>query len=176
MAEEGRSELIGLAVGIVSVVVVCMIGVFIASQVHQLTPTQHEVTKTVINETFNSGEYDTWVQLAHTNIVNASETVTDLSGSTTYTRGTDYEMNYTAGQIKVLSTGSMSNWTDYLISYKYTTTETSVFSTAMSSATSIMNVAVPLMVVVIIAVIAGVIMREIMGGFGGFGGEKGGER
>ena len=93
--------------------------------------------------------------------------MTDLSGATTYTRGVDYEMNYTAGQIKVLSTGSMSNYTDYLISYKYTTRETSPFSTAMSSATNIMNVTIPLLVVVAIAIIAGVIMREILGGFGG---------
>ena len=171
-----KGGLVELAAGIISVVVVCIVGVFIASQVYQAAPVmQYNVTKSVVNETFNSGEYDTWVQLSHTNIVSNSETVTDLSGATTYTRGTDYEMNYTAGQIKVLSTGGMSNNTDYLISYKYTTTETSVFSTAMSSATSMTSVAIPLLMVVVIAVIAGVIMREIMGGFG-FGGEKGGGR
>ena len=163
-----ENKLLEVTTAIVSVVVVCIIGIYISSQIYQVTPPmQYNVTKTVINETFNSSEYDTWVQLAHTNIVNASETVTDLSGSTTYTRGVDYEMNYTAGQIKVLSTGSMSNWTDYLISYKYTTTETSVFSTAMSSATNRMNVTIPLLVIVAIAIIAGVIMKEILIGFGG---------
>ncbi|MHC1579466.1 MAG: hypothetical protein ACXQTZ_02270, partial [Candidatus Alkanophagales archaeon] len=108
-----------------------------------------------------------WVQLNHTNIVENSETVTDLTGATTYTRGTDYEMNYTAGQIKVLSTGSMSNNTDYLISYDYTTTEPSVFSAANSAAVSIMNTCVPLLVVLAVAIVAVVIIREVVGGFGG---------
>jgi len=163
-----RNEMLEITTAIVSVVVICIVGVYISSQVYQATPPmQYNVTKSVINETFNSSEYDTWVQLAHTNIVNASETVTDLSGATTYTRGSDYEMNYTDGKIKVLSGGNMQNYTDYLISYQYTTRETSPFSTAMSSATNIMNVTIPLLVVVAIAIIAGVIMREILGGFGG---------
>ena len=98
--------------------------------------------------------------------MNASETVTDLNG-TTYTRNTDYEMNYTDGKIKVLSGGNMQNYTDYLISYKYTTRETSPFNTAMTSATNIMNVTIPLLVIVAIAIIAGVIMKEILIGFGG---------
>jgi len=163
-----RNEMLEITTAIVSVVVICIVGVYISSQVYQATPPmQYNVTKSVINETFNSSEYDTWVQLAHTNIVNASETVTDLSGATTYTRGSDYEMNYTDGKIKVLSGGNMQNYTDYLISYKYVTTETSPFSTAMSSATNIMNVTIPLLVVVAIAIIAGVVMREILIGFGG---------
>ena len=163
-----RNEMLEIATAIVSVVVICIVGIYISSQVYQTAPPmQYNVTKSVINETFNSSEYDTWVQLAHTNIVNASETVTDLSGATTYTRGSDYEMNYTDGKIKVLSGGNMQNYTDYLISYQYTTRETSPFNTAMSSATNIMNVTIPLLVVVAIAIIAGVIMREILGGFGG---------
>ena len=163
-----RNEMLEIATAIVSVVVICIVGIYISSQVYQAAPPmQYNVTKSVINETFNSSEYDTWVQLPHTNIVNASETVTDTSGATTYTRGSDYEMNYTDGKIKVLSGGNMQNYTDYLISYKYTTRETSPFNTAMSSAANIMNVTIPLLVVVAIAIIAGVIMREILGGFGG---------
>ncbi|WP_456486531.1 archaellin/type IV pilin N-terminal domain-containing protein [Candidatus Alkanophaga liquidiphilum] len=76
------------------------------------------IIPSVTNETFTS-LYDQWVQLAHTNIVEGSETVTDTSGATTYTSGTDYEMNYIAGQIKVLSGGNMSNNTDYYIDYEY---------------------------------------------------------
>jgi len=165
MAE--RAELTELAVGITATVIVVIIGIFIAAQIHGLTPTEQQVVKSVVNETFNSGEYDTWVQLNHTNIVEASETVTDLTGATTYTRDTDYEMNYTDGKIKVLSTGSMSNNTDYLISYDYTTTEPSVFSAANTAAVGIMNTCVPLLVVLAVAIIAGVIIREIIGGFGG---------
>ena len=168
-----ENKLLEVTTAIVSVVVVCIIGIYISSQIYQVAPPmQYNVTKSVINETFNSSEYDTWVQLAHTNIVNASETVTDLSGATTYTRGTDYQMNYTDGKIKVISGGSMQNYTDYLISYQYTTRETSPFNTAMSSATNTMNVTIPLLVVVAIAIIAGVIMREILGGFGGGEGKK----
>ena len=162
-----RFELTELAVGITVTVVVVIIGVFIAAQIHGLTPTEQQVVYSVVNETFNSGEYDTWVQLNHTNIVENSETVTDLTGATTYTRGTDYEMNYTAGQIKVLSTGSMSNNTNYLISYDYTTTEPSVFSAANSAAVGIMNTCVPLLVVLAVAIVAVVIIREVVGGFGG---------
>ncbi|MHA1663886.1 MAG: hypothetical protein ACTSVR_11600 [Candidatus Thorarchaeota archaeon] len=166
MAE--KNEMMEIVTAIVSVVVVCIVGIYISSQIYQAAPPmQYNVTKSVINETFNSSEYDTWVQLAHTNIVNASETVTDLNGTTTYTRGTDYEMNYTDGKIKVLSGGNMQNYTDYLISYKYTTRETSPFNTAMTSATNIMNVTIPLLVIVAIAIIAGVIMKEILIGFGG---------
>ena len=166
MAEQ--NEMVGIATAIVSVVVVCIVGIYISSQIYQVTPPmQYNVTKSVVNETFNSSEYDTWVQLAHTNIVNASETVTDTSGATTYTRGTDYQMNYTDGKIMVLSTGNMQNYTDYLISYKYTTRETSPFNTAMSSATNIMNVTIPMLAIVAVAVIAGVIIREVLFGFGG---------
>jgi len=166
MAE--KNEMMEIVTAIVSVVVVCIVGIYISSQIYQAAPPmQYNVTKSVINETFNSSEYDTWVQLAHKNIVNASETVTDLNGTTIYTRGTDYEMNYTDGKIKVLSGGNMQNYTDYLISYKYTTRETSPFNTAMTSATNIMNVTIPLLVIVAIAIIAGVIMKEILIGFGG---------
>ncbi len=86
-----------------------------------VTSTISELSKypSVTDEVFNSSEYGTWVQLAHTNIVPDSEVVTDLTGTITYTRGVDYEMNYTDGKIMILSTGSMSNWTDYLIDYEY---------------------------------------------------------
>jgi len=73
----------------------------------------------VVNETFNSSTQDVYVQLGNTSIVSGSETVTTTNGSTTYTRDTDYKMNYTDGKIMSLSTGAMDNYTDYYISYNY---------------------------------------------------------
>jgi len=83
-------------------------------------------TSDIVNETFNSSEYDTWVSLANSGIVPYTEKVTNTTDETPYQRGTDYEMDYIAGKIKVLSTGNMSNNTDYHIDYeKY---ETTIFS------------------------------------------------
>jgi len=59
----------------------------------------------VVNETFNSSAQDVWIQLGNTSIVSGSETVTTTDGATTYTRDTDYKMNYTDGKIMSLSTG-----------------------------------------------------------------------
>ncbi|RLJ06581.1 MAG: hypothetical protein DRP18_00340 [Candidatus Aenigmatarchaeota archaeon] len=87
-------------------------------------------TSDIINETFNSSEYDTWVSLANSGIVPYSEKVTNTTDETPYQRGTDYEMDYVAGKIKVLSTGNMSNNTDYHIDYeKYETTTYSINAT-----------------------------------------------
>ena len=87
-------------------------------------------TSDIVNETFNSSEYDTWVSLANSGIVPYSEKVTNTTDENPYYRGTDYEMDYVAGKIKVLSTGNMSNNTDYHIDYeKYETTSYSINAT-----------------------------------------------
>jgi len=87
-------------------------------------------TSDIVNETFNSSEYDTWVSLANSGIVPYTEKVTNTTDETPYERGTDYEMDYVAGKIKVLSTGNMSNNTDYHIDYeKYETTTYSINAT-----------------------------------------------
>jgi len=80
-------------------------------------------TENVINETFNSSEYDTWVLLSHNGIAANTERVTNLSDETPYIRGTDYEIDYINGKIKVLEGGNMSNHTEYHIDYeRYLTT------------------------------------------------------
>jgi len=87
-------------------------------------------TSTIENETFNSSEYDTWVQLANTGIVPYTEKVTNTTDETPYVRGVDYEMDYVNGKIKVLSTGSMQNNTLYHIDYeKYEATTFSLNAT-----------------------------------------------
>ena len=96
-------------VEVVSVVVTCLMFYLVITH----------ISSHIASEIFNSSEYDTWIQLAHMNIVEGSETVMNLNDTITYTKGIDYEMDYMNGRIKVLSTGSMSNWTEYSISYIY---------------------------------------------------------
>lgn len=76
---------------------------------------------TITNETTTSS-FDVAVSLAHAAIVQYSETVTTVAGTTTYTRDTDYTMDYTNGTITVLSTGTMLDATAYYIDYVYYTT------------------------------------------------------
>lgn len=64
-----------------------------------------------------TADVGSWVALDHAHIVSDSEKVYD--GSTTYTRGTDYEMDYTAGEIKALSGGSISDGQSLSVDYDY---------------------------------------------------------
>lgn len=73
----------------------------------------------VINETFNSSVYDTWISLVHSGIQVDSQKVTNTTDEIAFYNNTDYVMNYTDGEIKVLSTGNMTNQTDYHIDYNY---------------------------------------------------------
>jgi len=89
--------------------------------VNQITPEEFQRTvdgTKITDESFES-DSDVAVELAHTAIQQYSETVTDTTGATTYTRDTDYTMAYAAGTITVLSTGSMVDATDYYIDYVY---------------------------------------------------------
>jgi len=77
------------------------------------------VYNSVTNEEFNSSEYGTAVSLDHKLIKPGSQNVTDLSDTTVYYNNTDYTMDYINGTITVLSTGNMSNNTNYHIDYGY---------------------------------------------------------
>ena len=72
---------------------------------------------TVTDEQFNSDGLGNWVQLDSIWIIPFCETVTNIDGTVTYTRDTDYEMDYLLGKIKCLSSGSMVASTNYLIDY-----------------------------------------------------------
>lgn len=72
---------------------------------------------TVTDEDFTSS-HDTAVSLDNKPIEYDSEKVEETDASASYTRDTDYEMDYSNGTITVLSTGSMSDSTGYHISYK----------------------------------------------------------
>lgn len=87
----------------------------------QITPEemQRKIGQTqVTNEAFTSN-HGVAVALDYKGIQQYSETVTTTAGTTTYTRDTDYTIDYVAGTITVLATGSMSNATGYYIDYLY---------------------------------------------------------
>jgi len=73
----------------------------------------------IIDEVFTSN-FDAWVNLANEDLIDDTVVVEETDTETTFTEGTDYEINYSAGQIKVLSTGGMLDATNYHISYNYT--------------------------------------------------------
>ena len=58
-----------------------------------------------------------WVYLAYKPIKPKSETITSSPAGTTYTRDTDYTIDYINGKIKLISGGSMAASTAYLASY-----------------------------------------------------------
>ncbi len=60
---------------------------------------------------------DPYIYLAYKPIRPKSETVTNAAGTVTYTRGTDYVMDYINGRVKLIAGGSMLASTAYLASY-----------------------------------------------------------
>jgi len=88
---------------------------------------QGDVLRLTLEETFNSNTLDSWVDLPNLQAIYTnyetdaqidSETVMTTDEATTFTRGIDYEMDWTNGKIKCLSSGSMTADTDYKIKYK----------------------------------------------------------
>ena len=61
--------------------------------------------------------YDSWIWLGYKPIKPKSETVTNAAGTTTYSRDTDYTMDYYNGAIRFINGGSMAAATAYLVSY-----------------------------------------------------------
>ena len=59
---------------------------------------------------------DEWLDLANTRLDTGSVVVTDGVGGT-FTEGVDYEVDYEAGRIRRLATGSMSTGVSYTVSY-----------------------------------------------------------
>jgi hypothetical protein len=91
------------------------------SPIDQITPEEFArdvMTKKITDEEFTS-DHDVAVSLDNVAVLQYSETVTNSTGTTTYTRDTDYTMAYADGQITVLSTGSMADATTFEIDYIY---------------------------------------------------------
>lgn len=90
----------------------------------------HTLSFTVTAEAFASTTLNSWVTLANAQIKYQSEAVTNAAATVTYTRDTDYTMDYLNGKIKPLSTGSMLATTNYKISYELLKVGCSVSSIA----------------------------------------------
>ncbi|NOZ68026.1 MAG: hypothetical protein GXP46_01955 [Deferribacteres bacterium] len=60
---------------------------------------------------------DRWVALGKVNV--SSVVVTDNSGTTTYVKGTDYELDASAGLIMALSSGSITDGESLLVDFTY---------------------------------------------------------
>lgn len=73
---------------------------------------------TVADEVVTS-KFDYWVPLTKMRLTAASVVVTNSAGSTTYTEGTDYLVNYTFGWVKVLSTGTIPDNTAIKVDFAH---------------------------------------------------------
>jgi len=67
---------------------------------------------------------DKWVQLANGNIDAGSVTVTDSVGTTTYSEGTDYLIEYATGMILALSSGAIAQGQALLVDYAHSALST----------------------------------------------------
>ncbi|MFC7044308.1 fibronectin type III domain-containing protein [Halobacteriaceae archaeon GCM10025711] len=78
------------------------------------------VAQNVRGEAFTTS-LDAYVNLAKSDLLETQEVVYNPSTGTRWERGTDYEMDYSGGQIKALSSGGMSDATQYEIDYEFKT-------------------------------------------------------
>lgn len=62
---------------------------------------------------------DKWVELAYRFVTALSVVVTDSTGVTTFVEDTDYEVDYSLGMIKALSTGAITAAQALLVDYTY---------------------------------------------------------
>lgn len=77
----------------------------------------HTLVFTVTGESWTAAAAGTWVSLANSMIKVETEVVTNVAGTTTYTRDTDYTMDYAGGKITIISTGSLVALTAYKVAY-----------------------------------------------------------
>ena len=66
-----------------------------------------------------TAKLDKWQRLPWRNLTAGSVVITDNAGTTTYTEGTDYEVNYRVGMWRALSTGSIAQDQAVLIDAAY---------------------------------------------------------
>ncbi len=91
-------------VGILSAVVII---VFVGTLLPSIASWSTEVACIDSSEVYNLSDYpDIWVDLNHTNILNASETISNNSYNGIL--NVDYNMDYSGGHFKPLSTGNFS--------------------------------------------------------------------
>jgi flagellar hook-associated protein 3 len=76
----------------------------------------YSLSNEVTDERFTTA-YDVAVELANVQIDEGSVVVTSIDGTVTYSEGSDYTIDYDLGTITALSTGTMSDSTEYAIAY-----------------------------------------------------------
>ncbi|OQW92827.1 MAG: hypothetical protein BWK78_00425 [Thiotrichaceae bacterium IS1] len=81
------------------------------------TVTVETVAGSTVDDEAVTVTHDQFIALAHQNI--SAVTVTDSTGVTTYTEGTDYELNLSLGWISALSTGVIADSASIKVSYTY---------------------------------------------------------
>jgi len=89
-------------------------GAGIVIVVNVFDPATHKASITDEQKTFGS---DDTLTLAHEGVAN--EVVKNQEGTTTYVKGTDYNIDYKTGKIKRISTGSIPSGATVKVSYNY---------------------------------------------------------
>jgi flagellar hook-associated protein 3 len=79
----------------------------------------YETEEDVADQNVSGATYNTPINLTPpAKMLAGTALVTDTAGTTTYTEGTDYTVDYDTGTLTILSTGSMTVPNNYLIDYK----------------------------------------------------------
>ena len=81
------------------------------------TQAAHSVSAGTVTDEAVTARVGKWVDLVQANV--SSVVVTDSTGATTYTEGTDYEVNARLGMIRVLSGGAINDGDSLLVDYSY---------------------------------------------------------
>jgi len=79
--------------------------------------TETQTSGNVTAEDFTAST-NNWVKLSHRYLV-GTPVVEDDGGGGSYTENTDYQIDYTSGRIRALTTGSLVNGTVYEIDFSY---------------------------------------------------------
>ena len=82
------------------------------------TSSPYTTSNVVTDEIFTAGAVDAEVDMDHARVTSGTLTVSNLAGTTIYTEGTDYSVDYDTGRITILASGLMSEGTDYRVSYE----------------------------------------------------------
>ena len=115
MDQKAQQKILATVLIVIVGAVGLYVGIMIIDTTTNTMPMQGRTDITNETWTVNTGTY---VELANGDIVEDSETVWNSSG-TEMVRGTDYEMNYTSGEIKALSGGDLTDGNTAEISYEY---------------------------------------------------------
>jgi hypothetical protein len=101
---EGQANIVGFYFTLLIAIILVLGVVWPAIDARLNTESMYS---SITAETFNvSGNADTWMALANSDITTNSELV--YNGTYNAVRNTDYEMNHTDGKIKPLSTGGLN--------------------------------------------------------------------